>query len=164
MTSYYQILKINKDATINEIKKAYHKLAMKWHPDKNNTKEANAQFQKINEAYSVLSDENKRKHYDTFGKNSPNNTNINPNDIFKHFFNNFSQSFSFNFSHSTNNNNNNNNNNTNSKKKMPLQEVVNNVSISDLMNGFERKLVINKNIQCTECNATGLKKYKRTNM
>ena len=61
---YYEVLGVSKDADAKEIKKAYRKLAMKYHPDKNpGDKAAEEKFKEINEAYEVLSDENKRKMY-----------------------------------------------------------------------------------------------------
>jgi len=66
---YYKILGVNKDAPDEEIKKAYRKLARKMHPDLNpNDKEAHQKFQQINEANEVLSDPEKRKKYDQYGK------------------------------------------------------------------------------------------------
>lgn len=66
---YYEILGIKKNATDDEIKKAYRKLARKLHPDLNpNDKEANKKFQQLNEANEVLSDPEKRKKYDQYGK------------------------------------------------------------------------------------------------
>src|ERR1043165_1695679 len=66
---YYKTLGIEKNATEEEIKKAYRKLARKYHPDLNpNDKEANKKFQQINEANEVLSDPEKRKKYDKYGK------------------------------------------------------------------------------------------------
>ncbi len=66
---YYEILQVSKTATKTEIKKAYRKLAMKYHPDKNpNNKEAEEMFKKINEAYQILSDDEKRAIYDRYGK------------------------------------------------------------------------------------------------
>jgi curved DNA-binding protein len=66
---YYQILGIKKDASEEEVKKAYRKLARKLHPDLNpNDKEANKKFQQLNEANEVLSDAEKRKKYDQYGK------------------------------------------------------------------------------------------------
>ncbi len=66
---YYKILGVNKTATQDEIKSAYRKLARKLHPDLNpNDKEANKKFQQINEANEVLSDPDKRKKYDQYGK------------------------------------------------------------------------------------------------
>src|ERR1700684_345549 len=66
---YYKILGIDKNASEEDIKKAYRKLARKHHPDLNpNDKEANKKFQQINEANEVLSDPEKRKKYDQYGK------------------------------------------------------------------------------------------------
>ncbi len=66
---YYKVLGVNKTATQDEIKAAYRKLARKLHPDLNpNDKEANKKFQQINEANEVLSDAEKRKKYDQYGK------------------------------------------------------------------------------------------------
>lgn len=67
---YYKILGVPKNATQDEIKKAYRKLAVKYHPDKNpGNKEAERKFQEINEANEVLSDPEKRKKYDALGEN-----------------------------------------------------------------------------------------------
>ena len=100
MTDYYSILGVDKNATEAEIKKAYRKKALKWHPDKNpdNKEEAEAKFKSISEAYEVLSDKQKRDVYDRYGKEGLtggsggsagpgfNFTFHDPNDIFKEFF------------------------------------------------------------------------------
>ena len=65
---YYKLLGVGKTASPEEIKKAYRKLALKHHPDRNKgNKEAEEQFKKISEAYAVLSDKEKRQQYDTVG-------------------------------------------------------------------------------------------------
>ncbi|CAN2041686.1 Integrase [Candidatus Magnetomoraceae bacterium gMMP-15] len=67
-TDYYKILGLSKKAADDDIKKAYRKLAMKYHPDQTKgNKAAEEKFKKISEAYAVLSDKEKRKQYDTFG-------------------------------------------------------------------------------------------------
>ena len=70
---YYVVLGVSKNATDDELKKAYRKLAKKYHPDANpdNKKEAEAKFKEVNEAYEVLSDAQKRRMYDQFGHNGP---------------------------------------------------------------------------------------------
>ncbi|KAF3965021.1 hypothetical protein ACB098_06G116400 [Castanea mollissima] len=67
---YYKILQVDRSAKDDDLKKAYRKLAMKWHPDKNpnNKKEAEAKFKQISEAYEVLSDPQKRAVYDQYGE------------------------------------------------------------------------------------------------
>lgn len=101
MSDYYTILGVEKNATEADIKKAYRKQALKWHPDKNpeNKEEAEAKFKDISEAYEVLSDREKRDVYDRYGKDGLagsgagsnagggfNFTFHDPNDIFKQFF------------------------------------------------------------------------------
>lgn len=64
---YYQLLGVEKTATAKEIKKAFRRLALQYHPDKNKDEGAEEQFKKIVEAYEILGDETKRKQYDQFG-------------------------------------------------------------------------------------------------
>ncbi len=100
---YYQILGVNKSATQAELKKAYHKLAMQYHPDRNSSdSQAEKKFKEISNAYDVLKDEQKRAAYDRFGHDAFQNaggasagrhsgSGFNPdvNDIFGEFFNDF---------------------------------------------------------------------------
>jgi len=93
-TDYYKLLGVDKKASEGEIKKAYRKLAMKYHPDRNKgDKSAEEKFEKISEAYAVLHDKEKRKQYDTFGASDFRQRysqedifrNVNFGDIFREF-------------------------------------------------------------------------------
>jgi DnaJ-class molecular chaperone len=79
--SYYDILEVKNNATLDEIKKSYKQLARKWHPDKNpSNNEAEIKFKDISHAYDILSNEQSRKMYDLYGEDMK--PNINMNDIF----------------------------------------------------------------------------------
>jgi DnaJ-class molecular chaperone len=110
--NYYKILGIPRDADKKTIKKAYRKLALKYHPDKNKAPDAEDKFKSISEAYEVLTDDKKRDIYNRFGEQGlKNGCNLNgqnfgfhfrpsnPNNVFRTFFGN-SNSF-FNVSHQT---------------------------------------------------------------
>lgn len=92
---YYNILGVDKNASNDEIKKAYRKLAKKYHPDLNpNDQKAQEKFKEINEAYEVLGDEDKKKKYDTFGNgyNFTNGQNFDPS---QYGFTNFGNGYKY---------------------------------------------------------------------
>ncbi len=88
---YYEVLGVSKDASADEIKKAYRKKAMQYHPDRNpGDKEAEEKFKEAAEAYDVLSNPDKKARYDQFGHAGMGNqasdfSGMNFNDIFSHF-------------------------------------------------------------------------------
>lgn len=86
---YYEVLGLSKDASDQDIKKAFRRLAMQYHPDRNKAPDAEEKFKEINEAYAVLSDKDKRATYDRFGYEGLNQQGFsagNPFDIFNEFF------------------------------------------------------------------------------
>lgn len=88
---YYEILGVSRDADAAAIKSAYRKLARKYHPDVNKTKEAEEKFKDINEAYEVLSDKAKRQRYDSLGSNWQGGADYTPPPGFENFSFNFNQ-------------------------------------------------------------------------
>ncbi len=88
---YYEILGVSRDSDASAIKSAYRKLARKYHPDVNKTKEAEEKFKDINEAYEVLSDKAKRQRYDSLGANWQGGADYTPPPGFENFSFNFNQ-------------------------------------------------------------------------
>lgn len=88
---YYETLGVKREATEAEIKSAYRKLARKYHPDVNKTKEAEEKFKEINEAYEVLGDKEKRQRYDSLGSNWQGGADYTPPPGFENFSFNFNQ-------------------------------------------------------------------------
>jgi len=88
---YYEILGVKRDATEAEVKSAFRKLARKYHPDVNKTKEAEDKFKEINEAYEVLGDKEKRKRYDSLGANWQGGADFTPPPGYENFGFNFNQ-------------------------------------------------------------------------
>lgn len=152
---YYKILGVNKNTSINEIKKAYKKLAIKWHPDKNSENKdlAEEKFKEISEAYQTLSDVSKKRDYDnsnTNGFNQNYSSNFqNPRDIFSNFFNNQNNNNFFNESFF----NERFENKKNSKKEDTIIKIE--TSLKDLYLGSKKKITIKVNHLCEVCNGNG---------
>ena len=144
--NYYELLGISKNAELNEIKQAYKKLALKYHPDRNKDDNAENIFKDISKAYQVLSNPEQKKKYDMFGENDLDENLFNGNfqfDIFNQFFGDFSKSFTNIFTE----------NNINRKSPDKLIDVP--LSLSVIYTGKKQELKFKKNVKCTHCKGTG---------
>ena len=150
---YYEILGVGKSATDKELKKAYRKLAIKFHPDKNpDNKEAEGKFKEAAEAYEVLNDPNKKARYDQyghaglegggFGGGGFGGGGMNMDDIFSQFGDIFGSSFGG----SRGGRRRSKGSNLRVRVKLTLEEIA---------TGIEKKIKIQKNVGCDDCNATG---------
>ena len=145
---YYNILGVNKEANESEIKKSYRKLSKKYHPDVNpNNKESEDKFKEIAEAYSVLSDSEKRSNYDRFGSADGRGGNpfgdMGMDDIFPQFFGGGRQR-------------------QNRRRKGNDIRVNIKLSLEDIYNGVNKKIKYRKTNKCSECNNTGGESSKCT--
>lgn len=150
---FYDILGVKKDASQNDIKKAYKKLAAKWHPDKykegtEEQKNAEEKFKEIAEAYNTLSDEKKRKAYDMGGSDPFSGSGFNP---FSHGFNPFGgfNPFSDDFG-----------NDTFDRGEDVEANVY--VTLEEVLYGTTKKVKIRKYKKCKSCNGTGSSDGKST--
>ena len=154
---YYEVLEVQKDASDDELKKAFRKQAKKYHPDLHpNDKEAEAKFKEVNEAYEVLSDKEKRARYDRFGfagvdpnygagsaaygGGNPFSQDIDLNDIFNSFFGGFGGGGS---------------RNKNAPRKGSDVEVSLTISFEEAAKGCKKDLQYEIVDTCKECNGTG---------
>ena len=154
---YYSILGVDKGASSDDIKKAYRKLAIKYHPDKNpGDKSAEDKFKQINEAYSVLSDSEKRRNYDTYGSAGGggfngggfNTSDFNPEDIFNSFFEGFGSGFGGFGGGSTRSKSGRSGENLKIKVKVTLE---------DIAAGVTKKIKLSRYKKCGKCNGSGAK-------
>lgn len=144
-TDLYSILGIAKDANQEQIKRAYRELAQKYHPDKNNgDKECEEKFKEINEAYSILSDPNKRSQYDSPGMSAGGDPfySVDMDNIFNQFF-----------SYSTTHNN----------SPMRGSDIVSQLklTLSEAIFGCKKDLEINRKVKCIPCNGLGASEFQK---
>lgn len=146
-TEFYDRLEIPPTANVNDIKKAYRKMAVKYHPDKNpNNPSAAEKFKEISEAYEVLSDEKKREMYDRYGKESLKEGGFSSaEDIFAQFFGGspFSSMFG----------------GGGQRGPRKTEDIVHElgVSLEDLYKGKTTKLAVTRNVVCSKCSGSGAK-------
>lgn len=150
---YYDVLGVDKNASQQEIKKAYRKLALKYHPDKSDDPDAEEKFKEISEAYAVLSDEEKRQRYDRYGRAGIDQEysredifrgadfsdifgDLNFGDLFQQFFGGFGQ-----------------------RRQRPRQgrDILYKLEISleDAYHGNEKEVTLQRREQCPECDGSG---------
>jgi DnaJ family protein A protein 2 len=157
---YYEILGLKKEAADSEIKKAYYKLARENHPDKvssEDREEATKKFQKIGEAYEVLSDPEKRQIYDQFGKDGlqpQNGGGQNPFDIFSQMFGNNFGGFNM---RQTQQSPKNSKNSKNRETIFPL-----NISLTDVYKGLDKKLKVTRKVIVKNNEKVDVKDYEST--
>ncbi len=151
---YYEVLEISRSATKEEIKKAYRKQALKFHPDKNpGNKKAEEKFKEAAEAYEVLSNDEKKARYDRFGHdgvkgmgNGFGGAGMTIEDIFSSFGDIFGGFAGFGGSRRSSGRRVNKGSNLRVKVKLNLQEIA---------SGVEKKIKVSKYNTCTACNGTG---------
>ncbi|MBR3979777.1 MAG: molecular chaperone DnaJ [Bacteroidales bacterium] len=153
---YYEVLGVAKNATKDEIKKAYRKLAIKYHPDKNpGDKEAEEKFKEAAEAYDVLSDDTKRQRYDQFGHagvgGAAGGGFSDVNDIFTHFGDIFGDLFGGGASFGGFGGG----SRGRAVRKGSNLRVRVKLNLSEIVSGTEKKIKIKKKVTCTACNGSG---------
>ena len=159
MTTYYDILGVSSDATKDEIKKSYRKLAIKHHPDKNKgNNDAEKQFKKISQAYEVLSNEKKRQMYDQYGEEGASaggmHGGFSSMDDALHTFMNafggqggggsvFESLFGFDQGHQ------------NAPAKGASKQVTLSLTFLEAAQGVQKELLVTNQVNCSQCHGTG---------
>lgn len=148
---YYEILGVNKNVSDEDLKRSYKKLALKYHPDRNpNNKEAETKFKEINEAYSVLSDKEKRQRYDTYGTvDDIGGMNMNADNIFAQFMK-MHRGFGFGFDDEPQE--------RVFKGRDKILKV--NVTLKEVYNNVTKDITYSVNRKCNFCNGSGSKTGK----
>lgn len=155
---YYEILEITRTSDKETIKKAYRKMALKYHPDRNpDDKNAEEQFKRINEAYEVLSDDSKRQIYDKYGKEGLQNSGFSGfsgrdfSDIFGDLGSIFESAFGGNFGFSS----------QKSKGAYNLDEIIGlELSFKEAVFGCKKEIHNSFKVACGDCKGTGAKDGK----
>ncbi len=155
---YYEVLGVSKGASKDEIKKAYRKMAIKYHPDKNpDDHEAEEKFKEAAEAYEVLSDDQKRNRYDQFGHAGMGGASgfgghgMTMEDIFSSFGDIFGDAFGgFGFGGSRRSRGQRVNKGSNLRVKVKL-------NLEEIAKGVEKKIKVKKYVSCKSCSGTGAK-------
>ena len=157
---YYEVLGLAKNASEEEIKKAYRKLAIKYHPDKNpDDKGAEDKFKEAAEAYEILSNAEKRQRYNQFGHAGVGGASggggfggggMNMDDIFSQFGDIFGGAFGGGFSGGGRSSGRRVTRGTNLRVKVKL-------TLKDIANGVEKKIKVNKHVSCKTCSGSGAK-------
>jgi len=160
MSDYYDILDVDRDASQDEIKKAYRRKAKKYHPDSGSEEASEEEFKKINEAYNILSDEEKRRQYDRFGKAGIDDqyrqkarTDFSGfEDLFSSFFGDiFNQDMNTGFSDIFSQNR-----NAANERGSNLRANID-ISLKEAYEGIEKTIRIRRFKKCDECNSKGVK-------
>ncbi|MDR0754348.1 MAG: molecular chaperone DnaJ [Prevotellaceae bacterium] len=161
---YYEILGVQKNATEEEIKKAYRQKAIQYHPDKNpGNKEAEEKFKEAAEAYDTLSDAKKRANYDQFGHSGIESGagyggfNMDMEDIFSRFGNIFGGGFGDAFSSIFGGGNGYSQQYTNRGSDIRIRIKL---TLEETVKGVEKKVKINKLVACSHCHGSGAKDGK----
>jgi chaperone protein DnaJ len=158
-SDYYKLLGVDKSVSDKDLKKAYKKLAMKYHPDRNkdNKEEAESKFKEISKAYNVLSDPNKRATYDKFGEEGlQGQTNFDPQDMFNDLFGGMGGAF-----HNMGGFFGGGMRGHQEPKKSVIQyNVV--ISLEESYNGCDKFIELDVNIKCDSCNSTGSNDKSKT--